>query len=615
MSMMNSSYEEELDKHGPSSLHLVDPPPTRTPTPTGPNPGIDKGLCLLFLNGLITLCWGITLIVLQTGFVPISWNLSQYGQRHRGITNVFITGVATVSTSHLRFTVQNTVHEYSALLVHKGLTLRKWTWLQEFAQGSIWPSFTPRWWPIWLLVYGLMAAHSASLVAILQPQSRWRHVMFNDPVPCGVDVKSLTLNPTLTVFPDLDKVAEQIGLQFGNYYDQVAANTTTVITGRSFVKDNFGYGVIGGLTNGLQEVPGVEIVAECAMPHEVNTVPLATLWSAAFPGQVLPAPTITNGSGTFGTLPESTSQQAFITSGPTFKLTGTQGALYAIVNASGGGGLLTVSATGSMAGCTWTAVPQLVHLQTLNRVSATISADNATTLPLPTGRAVYAAVQGMAQAVRLSGTRLDWVQSFGFGTGGYPVSAPVMLQTLLADALKGVLTAYTSYAIAVHYYSAFTGASQCYSNNRMLSLQWHFGNEYNLGWIAIWLSIVFGGLAMYTVWHLHMQRRIKGLDVLKVVDAFKLGVVTVGVKAKDVEDMDSLLYVEEKGGEERVAVTVDSARGGQATRLRCVKRNLRETSPASPPSSGEWHGYTPGYPSPYLHPHPRSTHTHSYGYG
>jgi hypothetical protein len=42
--------------------------------------------------------------------------------------------------------------------------------------------------------------------------------MFNDPMPCGVDAKSLTLNPNLTVVPDLDNVAEQIGLQLGNYY-------------------------------------------------------------------------------------------------------------------------------------------------------------------------------------------------------------------------------------------------------------------------------------------------------------------------------------------------------------------------------------------------------------
>jgi len=276
----------------------------------------------------------------------------------------------------------------------------------------------------------------------------------------------------------------------------------------------------------------------------VNTVPLAALWSAAFPGQVLPAPTITNGSGTFGALPESTSQQAFITSAPTFKLTGTQGALYAIVNGSGGGGLLTVNATGGMAGCTWTAVPRLVHLRNFDWVFATTGNDSATTLPLPTGRAVYAAVQGMAQAVRLSGTRLDWVQSFGFGTRGYPVPAHEMLQTLLADALKGALTAYTSYAASVHYHPARTGASQCYSNNRTLALHWHFGNEYKLGYIAIGLSIVFGGFAMCIVCRLHRKKRIKGLDALKVVDAFKLGVDADDVVRVEGKDMDRVLYVD-----------------------------------------------------------------------
>jgi len=158
---MDSNCEQQL-------LDNSDALPPRKLTPTGP--GIDKGLGLLFLNGLLTFCWGIALIVFQTGIVPIDWNLSQRGQRHPAITNVIVTGIATVSTSHLQFTVKNTVYEYSARLVHKGLTLRKWAWMQEFAQGSIWLSFRPRWWPMWLLVCGLMAAHSASLVAILQPR-------------------------------------------------------------------------------------------------------------------------------------------------------------------------------------------------------------------------------------------------------------------------------------------------------------------------------------------------------------------------------------------------------------------------------------------------------------
>ena len=332
--------------------------------------------------------------------------------------------------------------------------------------------------------------------------------------------------------------------------DQVAANTTTAVIGRTFVKDNFGYGALGGLINGLQEVPGVEIVAECVMPDEVNTVPLAVLWSAAFPGQVLPVPIITNGSGTFGALPNLTSHQAVITSAPTFNLTGTQSALYAIVNGSGGGGLLTVNATGGMTGCTWTAIPRLVHLQNLDWVYTTIGADNATTLPLPTGRAVYLAVQGMAQAVRLGGARLDWVRSnvqwFHSGNGGYPVSAAVMLQTLLADALKGALSAYTTYAASVHLNPALIGARQCHSHNRTLSLHWYFGNEHKVGWIAIVLSIGIGVLAMYppvrAVCNLRTRKRIKGPNALKVVDAFKLGVYAAAVKV-GAGDKDTKLYV------------------------------------------------------------------------
>ena len=291
----------------------------------------------------------------------------------------------------------------------------------------------------------------------------------------------------------------------------------------------------------MEEVPGVEIVAECTGSSEV----LAVLWSAAFPGQVLPAPTISNGSGTFGALLESTSQQAVITSAPTFNLTGTQGALYAIVNASGGGGVLTVNATGGMTGCTWTAVPRLVHLQNPNGVFTTIGADNATTLPLLTGRAVYSAVQGMAQAVHLGDARLDYVPPYFGGNSNFPawpmrVDTPTMLEVLLADALKGVLTSYTFYALVMGFDPAHINASQCHNNARYLMLLWHFGNEHNLGWIGIALSMGFGGLALYAVWHLRTRVRFKGLNALKVVDAFKLGVDKDDV---EVEDEDRVLYL------------------------------------------------------------------------
>ena len=179
-------YEQELDQLD-SSSHLLTSHfdaryrlPPHNPTPTHEPEvvtGFDWDLGRLLLNGLITFCWGIALIIFQTGIVPISWNLSQYGQRHRGITNVIITGVATVSTSHLKFTVHNTLREISAHRLRQGFTLRRWAWIQEFARWTIRPPFTwwrhprhPVAWPMWLLVYGLMASHSASLVAILQPR-------------------------------------------------------------------------------------------------------------------------------------------------------------------------------------------------------------------------------------------------------------------------------------------------------------------------------------------------------------------------------------------------------------------------------------------------------------
>ena len=37
-------------------------------------------------------------------------------------------------------------------------------------------------------------------------------------VPCGIDVNTLTLNPNLTVLPEMDEVAKRIGIQLGDYY-------------------------------------------------------------------------------------------------------------------------------------------------------------------------------------------------------------------------------------------------------------------------------------------------------------------------------------------------------------------------------------------------------------
>lgn len=136
--------------------------------------GFDLSLLLVLINGFIAVTWGIALAVFATGVVPIYWGLSQYGKKHDGITNVIVTGVATLSTAQLQYTVQIAVKEYAAMLLSEGFTLRKWKWMQGFADGGIWPPFHWRkhkWaWIVWLLTYGGMAGHSASLVAILQPR-------------------------------------------------------------------------------------------------------------------------------------------------------------------------------------------------------------------------------------------------------------------------------------------------------------------------------------------------------------------------------------------------------------------------------------------------------------
>ncbi|KAE9388604.1 hypothetical protein BT96DRAFT_429639 [Gymnopus androsaceus JB14] len=73
----------------------------------------------------------------------------------------------------------------------------------------------------------------------------------------------------------------------------------------------------------------------------------------------------TNGSSTFNsTSIEATPSQAIITSAHSFNLNGTQQAMYAIVNATGGGAVITVDARGNMTACAWTVIPQLVDVVT-----------------------------------------------------------------------------------------------------------------------------------------------------------------------------------------------------------------------------------------------------------
>jgi hypothetical protein len=182
------------------------------------------------------------MVVFATGVIPIAWRVSQYGQRHMALTNVFVAAVGTLATAHLKYTVRLATDEYARMRLAAGLPLTTWEWLQGLASMGIFPPFQRderKWtWGAWLLLFGAMAGgHSASVVAILQPRKMFPsqaaasthdtyihvaesflgYVPSNDPAICGVDPASLTMNSNLTAQHLMDQDAFMFGLQFGAY--------------------------------------------------------------------------------------------------------------------------------------------------------------------------------------------------------------------------------------------------------------------------------------------------------------------------------------------------------------------------------------------------------------
>ncbi|KAK6972158.1 hypothetical protein R3P38DRAFT_2584970 [Favolaschia claudopus] len=504
--------------------------------------GFDLDLFILFVNGGLALCWGLALLVFQTGVVPVNWSLSKIGQNHLVITNVIITGFATAFTMHLNFAINSAVRECAAMAALAGLNLQQWHMLQAMAQVGFKPPFEAhKHWlltAVWLIVVAGMGAHTTSQVAILQPEYWIDHVMFNDSMPCGIDPQNLTLNSVLLPQPDFDRLAFQFGMQLGNYYDQVAANTTTAAGRNIYVKDNFAYGGLGGLINGRQQVSGAEIIARCgsndngSYPNTPLWRPLVDLWADAFPQHNLPSVDVKNGIGLFSSEDNIiSSTQASVASGPNFTLSDGQVGLYGLVNATGSGGVLTVDSGSRMVGCVWTVQPKLVFNQRINWTFVAIPQEtiNATTVPFPVGRGVLSTIQGMAAAVQ-HGAHLTHTPF-----SSHSVDMHIMLQTLLADALKAVFTTYTQYSRGLD--ETKTGAGLCFSGNRTDQIHWRFGNQYYLGWISIVCSIVFGLIVLLVVVYLRSKPRVKKIDLLQVADAFTLGVYAID---KDIDHRQML---------------------------------------------------------------------------
>ncbi|KAJ6526304.1 hypothetical protein B0H19DRAFT_1197165 [Mycena capillaripes] len=502
--------------------------------------GFDRSLFFLLVNGVVSVAWGVTLAVFASGHIPISWIVSQYGQRHTGLTNVIVTGIATLATAHLKYTIRRATEEYTTMRLAEGLSLPTWSWLQGVAAVDIWPPLQREeqmWaWIAWLLLFGSMAGHSASVVAILQPQSYFDYVPSNDPTPCGVDPVTLTMNSNLTAQTLMDQDAFMFGLQLGNYGDQVRGNTTTAVSGRIYVKDKFGYGAFSDLANARQDVAGIEINARCDSSHDAMSLPLR--WSSAFPG--LPLTTLNiNDAGAFVASVASDGSHAVIKS--SFNSTYTPfhstsisfnwTSMYAAVNASGSGVMFIADNSGLSTSCTWVATPRHVHVEIRDFIAFAASTDDAPTAPAPVGRAIYSTVRGIMQAIRL-GAILDVISTGATDfpavafdkTGKSRTGAANILQSLLADGLKAALTAqYTEDCWADVQRCDAVGISICDSNNRAVEEHWRFGDENNLGVLAILLTLGFGLYALWVIWTVRKRPRVKGMDTFKVVDAFKMG--------------------------------------------------------------------------------------------
>ena len=305
------------------------------------------------------------------------------------------------------------------------------------------------------------------------------------------------------------------------------------MAGRVYVKDNYAYGATGYVRNGLQEVPGVLFKSHCN--GEPNTPDVYTLWGSAFPGRT--PPTIiksSNGSKTFSDLPIP-SQMRSIVSDPVLNFKGSEVGMYALLNPSGSGGLLMINATGLILCCVWQVTPKLVFVQTVNYTAQSLDSQDSEGVPQLTGRAVLLTLQGMAQAVHLGGKfdinndRLSRPQTYALRVT--PTSA--VLQVLLADGGKAAFTRFNDYFISrIRQHKDLAGVSVCNNNNRNVNPHWKFGNQHNLGWIAIIWTTGVGVLAIVAAIWFTRRPGIRGIKSLEVAYAFGLARVVMvnGIK-------------------------------------------------------------------------------------
>ena len=330
--------------------------------------------------------------------------------------------------------------------------------------------------------------------------------------------------------------------------DQVNGNTTTAIAGRVFAKDSYAYGAIGGLVDGLQDMPGVLFSANCSG----DPTQALAIWQSTFSDRSPPTlSTLPDGSRNFTDAPVPPQIGAVLSDAEPFNVTANHAAMYALVEPSGSGAIMSVavdagSGQESTLVCSWQALPKIVHVQMVNYTAGALGANDTDTYPSLSGRATQKTLEGMAQAARLLGASLQ-------GGADLNAKAPIttltyyyssastadILETIQADGGKGSMTAYDTYEWQLVYVKHMAPSPPlCDPQNRTVQEHWRFGNTYNLGWIAtVWTTGV-GLLAVCMAFHLHRRRRMPHVSVLEVAQAFALG-------RGDVISDDMVLYVKQ----------------------------------------------------------------------
>ncbi|KAJ2913787.1 hypothetical protein MD484_g6633, partial [Candolleomyces efflorescens] len=491
--------------------------------------GWDRRLLILLFHGLISLCWGIALAIFASRVVPVAWALSEKGRKNPEITNVLVALASTLTTMHITYILQGICDQYTSFLVVDGFTVGQLRWMQGVKELSAFTKFPDKenFWSKkrigWLIVYLAFALHSASVVAILQPESFFKHFPFGDWVPCGSDPNDLTLERSQFVDEKLQAFSFTVGMQLGNYNEQVAGNTTSRIARRTYRKDGYAYGIIGGLQNGLQEVPGVQFVAQCSS----NSSNAEAIWRSVFPDRSLPELAMNGTEFVEFTDAPVPAQMRSVDSeaddrGQDETLGNFHNGLYALVQPNADGALITVEPQIRLTICSWKTVPKLIHAQTIDFTARSLEAKDATLYPTLIGRATWFTLQGMAHAARYGSS----LQAVPEGTSPPPSR---VLETILADGGKAAITVFNEFfwpqynPRKANKPQPASAPPRCDSRNRTVAEHWRFGNSHNLGYIAIVLTTGIGIFAVWMVFRLKPRRRMRGDWTLGVAEAFELG--------------------------------------------------------------------------------------------